>query len=221
MKEKIVHDLTYGTGSNDSETRLEHLVCSLISLMERSEESRAMADENLAKAAAKKRVEQAYLVSNSQCGMERRTTSIADEINVNQMLAGGPDIVFDRTSDDDEDEMLGEPQSKRARSYMSSKKHDLEVILKTTGEKMAHEARAINVMERASATIAKYAEKQDGLLEEQKKTNQRLLAVLETQNIMQQQSLLLHTDLRGMIGNLNAFLEKANRQLPKCLLPYV
>ncbi|KAI9003055.1 hypothetical protein CLU79DRAFT_841464 [Phycomyces nitens] len=183
MKEKIVHDLTYGTGSNDSETRLEHLVCSLISLMERSEESRAMADENLAKAAAKKRVEQAYL-----------------------------------NSDDDEDEMLGEPQSKRARmnpgSYMSSKKHDLEVIMKTTGEKMAHEARAINIMERASATIAKYAEKQDGLLEEQKKTNQRLLAVLETQNIMQQQSLLLHTDLRGMIGNLNAFLEKANRQLP-------
>ncbi|KAI9016465.1 hypothetical protein CLU79DRAFT_764043 [Phycomyces nitens] len=219
MKEKIVHDLTYGTGSNDSETRLEHLVCSLISLMERSEESRAMADENLAKAAAKKRVEQAYLVSNSQCGMERRTTSFADEINVNQMLAGGPDMVFDRTSEDeDEDEMLDGPQSKRARpnpgSYLSSKKHDLEVILKTTGEKMAHEVRAINVIERASATIAKYAEKQDGLLEEQKKTNQRLLAVLETQNIMQQQSLQLHTDLRGMIGNLNAFLEKANRQLP-------
>ncbi|KAI9016544.1 hypothetical protein CLU79DRAFT_889526 [Phycomyces nitens] len=199
-KEKTMSGITYGTGSNDSETRIEHLVCSLISLMERHEESKAEDNEDAIRALAQKLYEEDYIIMSSKRGMERRKSPSVSQVDNSQMLLGSSAAIADIISEfEDEDEVLDGPHLKRVYA----------------NEKMAQKMKAVKAIEAASVSIAKFAEKQEEHLQEQKRTNQDLQAALDRLHVMQNDTRrLMDNDMQRLMHNQNVLLERLSNQFP-------
>ncbi|KAG2199339.1 hypothetical protein INT47_012973 [Mucor saturninus] len=142
VKVKLNNDLTYGTGSNDSETTLENRVLDLISLMKKNEESKTKGNEDAAKTSAEKRRLQCVVVLQSRQGINKgkKRSKMDDDHRKSDDEAMGTDEV--------EDCMGYELPLKEIEA-----KRDLSILTKTVEKERTLQSEKSNVLEIAASSI--------------------------------------------------------------------
>ncbi|KAG2211241.1 hypothetical protein INT47_006361 [Mucor saturninus] len=198
VKEKLNNDLTYGTGSNDSETTRENRVLDLISLMKKNEESKTKGNEDAAKTLAEKRRLQCHVVLQSRQGINKGKKISKMDDNRHK----SDDEVM--SSDEVEDCMGYELPLKEIEA-----KRDLTILMKTVEKERTLQSEKSNVLKLAASSIEKYAGRLEQSLNEQRLINnsQRILVgqlseLLQSQQFHHEQNMQMMMRSYQQMGNL-------------------